>query len=97
MYPDLFELSTVTLELKSSESSNKTNYRPIFILSHIAKLFDSFILFSIRPAINSVLIQVGHLSPLLFVLFINAVKRAIVNSQFLLFADQLKLFLKMNS
>lgn len=41
--------------------------------------------------------QGGHLSPLLFALFINNIKKVISNSQFLLFADDLKLFLKIDS
>jgi retron-type reverse transcriptase len=38
--------------------------------------------------------QGGHISPLLFSLFINSIKSVIRNSKFLLFADDLKLFLK---
>jgi len=34
--------------------------------------------------------QRGHLSPILFFLFINSIKCVIHNSQFLLFADDLK-------
>jgi hypothetical protein len=38
--------------------------------------------------------QEGHLSPLIFSLFINSIKSVIRNSKFLLFSDDLKLFLK---
>jgi len=40
--------------------------------------------------------QGGHLSPILFSLSVNSVKTVIRNSKFLLFADDLKLFLKIS-
>jgi len=38
--------------------------------------------------------QGGHLSPLLLAMFINNIKKVISHSHFLLFADDLQLFLK---
>jgi len=60
IYPDLFKLSAVTPVLKSGDSSNVTNYRPISLSSHIVKLFDSLVLRSIKPVINSILIDEQH-------------------------------------
>jgi len=193
-YPNLFKISAVTPVLKSRNSSNITNYKPISLSSHIVKLFDLLVLRSIKPVINSILIdeqhgfrsgrstttnslvfsnyifdafinrtqvdiiytdftkafnrvdhkllmrvlidtgfgepllswfdsylrdrkqfvnvlgvksniidvpsgvpQGGHLSPLLFALFVNDIKSSLVNCRFLLFADDLKLFLKIQS
>lgn len=42
------------------DKSDVKNYRPISILSHIAKLFDSLVLQSIQPSVNSVLIDEQH-------------------------------------
>jgi retron-type reverse transcriptase len=41
--------------------------------------------------------QGGHLSPLLFTLFINSANRVLRDSQLLAFADDMKLFLQINS
>lgn len=193
VYPEIFKLSSVTPVFKSGDNSDVCNYRPISILSHISKLFESLVLHSVQPVLNPTLIeeqhgfrpnrstttcnlvfvnyvfeafagdnqvdviytdfckafdrvnhktlmkvlldsgfgepllswlgsylnnrkqyvkvlgskseiftipsgvpQGGHLSPLLFSLFINSVKAVIQNSKFLLFADDLKLFLRVS-
>jgi hypothetical protein len=41
--------------------------------------------------------QGGHLSPLLFAVFINVIKQVVPNCDFLIFADDLKLFRKISS
>lgn len=47
--------------------------------------------------ISSGVPQGGHLSPLLFILFINSVKNFLPNTKVLLFADDIKIFLKIHS
>ncbi|KAF0748809.1 Uncharacterized protein FWK35_00017449 [Aphis craccivora] len=136
IYPDILKLSTVKPIYKLGDKSNFANYRPISLLGHIAKLFDSLVLKSIGHAVDviymdsskafdrvdhTLLIEVllnsgfgepfksviidttsdvpqgGHLSSLLFALFINNIKKVITHCQFLLFTDDLKLFLKIDS
>lgn len=41
--------------------------------------------------------QGGHLSPVLFALFINGISSVLKNCQFLVFADDIKLFLRIDS
>jgi hypothetical protein len=41
--------------------------------------------------------QGGHLSPVLFALFINGIKDVIQHSELLLFADDIKLFLRIDT
>lgn len=41
--------------LKSSDLSEISNYRPIIILPHIAKLFDSLIYYSIKRSIDQII------------------------------------------
>jgi len=41
--------------------------------------------------------QGGHLSPLLFILFINSINKWITKAKFLLFADEIKIYLKIDS
>lgn len=57
IYPEILKLSTVTPIFKSGDATDVANYRPISILSHIAKLFDSLVLHSIKPSVNSMLIE----------------------------------------
>lgn len=40
--------------------------------------------------------QRGHLSSLLFILFVNLISKAIIEDKFLLFADDIKIYLKSN-
>jgi len=60
IYPDILKLSTVKPIFKSGDKSNVANYRPISLLGHIAKLFDSLVLKSIGPAVSSILIDEQH-------------------------------------
>ncbi|XP_025407654.1 uncharacterized protein LOC112681623 [Sipha flava] len=60
IYPDILKLSTVKPIYKSGDKSNVANYRPISLLGHIAKLFDSLVLKSIGPAVSSILIDEQH-------------------------------------
>ncbi|MBO8614397.1 hypothetical protein INO66_13420, partial [Staphylococcus aureus] len=46
--------------LKSGDASLVTNYRPISILSHIAKLFESLVLNNIQPSVNRLLMEEQH-------------------------------------
>uniref|UniRef100_A0A2S2R2Y8 RNA-directed DNA polymerase from mobile element jockey n=1 Tax=Sipha flava TaxID=143950 RepID=A0A2S2R2Y8_9HEMI len=193
VFPEYLKLNAVIPIFKNGDTSDVVNYRPIAILSHIGKLFESLVFNSIQRATNATLIdeqhgfrpgrsavtcnlvfsnyifsafnmnsqvdvvytdfakafdrvehsilgkvlensgfgepllswfnsylsnrkqfvkvfeiksditnvpsgvpQGGHLSPMLFALFINNIKHVIHNSKFLLFADDLKLFLKID-
>ena len=40
--------------------------------------------------------QGGHLSPLLFSLFVNSISKSITKAKFLLFADEIKIYLESN-
>jgi len=64
IYPDILELSITFLTVKpiykSVDKSNVANYRPISLLGHIGKLFDSLVLKSIGPAVSSILIDEQH-------------------------------------
>ena len=60
IYPDILKLSTVKPIYKSGDKSNVVNYRPISLIGHIAKLFDSLVLKSIGPAVSSILIDEQH-------------------------------------
>ncbi|XP_025414747.1 uncharacterized protein LOC112686596 [Sipha flava] len=187
-----FDISDIESNLSRLKRNNSigqdrisANYKPIIIISHIGKLFESLVLSCIRPAVNQIIVseqhgfrlkrsvntcnlvftdyafdafanknevdviytdfskpsvlikilassvfgepllswfsshlsdrkqfvkifgiksqvlntpsevpQGGYLSPLLFTLFINDIKKVIHRSKFLLFADDLKLFLE---
>eukprot|EP00102_Acyrthosiphon_pisum_P026679 XP_016663889.1 PREDICTED: RNA-directed DNA polymerase from mobile element jockey-like [Acyrthosiphon pisum] len=59
-FPDIWKLCTITPVLKSGDASLVTNYRPISILSHIAKLFESLVLNNIQPSVNRLLMEEQH-------------------------------------
>jgi len=60
VYPSIWKMSCVSPIHKSGGKSDVKNYRPISILSHLAKLFDSLVLQSIQPSVNSILIDEQH-------------------------------------
>ncbi|KAL4153538.1 hypothetical protein QTP88_001371 [Uroleucon formosanum] len=60
IYPEILKLSTVILIFKSEDPTDVANYRPISILSHIAKPFGSLVLHSVKPSVNSMLIEEQH-------------------------------------
>jgi len=60
VYPCIWKMSCVSLIHKSGDKYDVKNYRPISILSHIAKLFDSLVFQSIQPSVTSVLIDEQH-------------------------------------
>lgn len=45
---------------KSGGISDVVNYRPIIIISHIGKLFESLALNCIQPAVNQILVEEQH-------------------------------------
>ncbi|KAL4104367.1 hypothetical protein QTP88_019668 [Uroleucon formosanum] len=57
IFPSMLKISSVTPVFKSGDKSNVTNYRPISILSHIAKPFEHLVLQSIQPSVDFVLVD----------------------------------------
>jgi hypothetical protein len=55
IFPDIWKMSSVTPIHKTGEQDNIRNYRPISILSHLAKLFECLVVRSIQPLVNSIL------------------------------------------
>lgn len=49
IFPCIWKLSSITPIFKSGDKSHAKNYRPISILSHIAKLFENLVLKDILP------------------------------------------------
>lgn len=56
-FPSIWKLSSITPIFKSGDKSHAKNYRPISILSHIAKLFEKLVLKDILPSGNPILIN----------------------------------------
>jgi len=60
IFPSILKFSSVTSIHKSSELSNVSNYRPIFVQSHISKIFEFLVLHCIQPSINKILMEEQH-------------------------------------
>lgn len=60
VFPDIWKISSVTPIFKSGDITEVINYRPISIISHLAKLLESFVLQSIYRPINSIIIDEQH-------------------------------------
>ena len=56
-FPLILKFNSVTPIHKSNNKSNITNYRPIFVQSHLSKLFESLVLNSIKQSVNNILIE----------------------------------------
>jgi Reverse transcriptase (RNA-dependent DNA polymerase) len=60
VFPDLWKIGSITPIFKSGCPSLVSNYRPISILSHLAKVLESLVFDSIQPSVNSILINEQH-------------------------------------
>lgn len=59
-FPDIWKISSVTPIFKSGEIIDVSNYRPISIISHLAKLMESIVLNTISRPVSSILIDEQH-------------------------------------
>lgn len=59
-YPDKWKLSYISPIFKSGDNTNVTNYRPISVLSAIAKIYDKIIYFYIRDKTLHLLSRFQH-------------------------------------
>jgi hypothetical protein len=57
IFPDIWKLSSVTPIHKTGDQYDIRNYRPISVLSHLAKLFEYLVVRSIQSPVNSILID----------------------------------------
>lgn len=60
VFPIVWNICFINPILKSGDPSNISNYRPISILTHIAKLFESLIFSSIKRSINHIISDSQH-------------------------------------
>lgn len=60
LYPTLFKLCSITPLFKSGDASKVENYKLIAITSHISKRFESIVFKSIKPSVNSILVNEQH-------------------------------------
>lgn len=194
VFPSVWKISAITPVHKTGDTSNVKNYRPISIIPHIAKLFESLVYSKIKRSLNHIIVdeqhgfrpgkstttssviftsyltdaienrgqvdviltdfkkafdtvdhgllirelkalgvgdplltwiasyltdrkqyvklhgsvskitnitsgvpQGGHLSPLLFILFVNSISKWITKAKFLLFADDIKIYMKIDN
>ncbi|XP_022161878.1 uncharacterized protein LOC111027769, partial [Myzus persicae] len=59
-FPDMWKIGSITPILKSGCRTSVTNYRPISILGHNSKLFESLVLDAIQPSVNLILANEQH-------------------------------------
>ncbi|KAF0762629.1 Uncharacterized protein FWK35_00008237 [Aphis craccivora] len=60
IFPTSWKTCSVTLVFKSGDPSLVSNYRPISILLHYSKLFESIVYSSIKRSLNHILMNVEH-------------------------------------
>lgn len=60
IFPSALKLGSIRPLLKSGDSTDVTNCRPITILPHLSKLFETLILNLIRPSLNQILVDEQH-------------------------------------
>jgi len=87
IFPMIWKMSCVTPIYKSGDKLDVKNYRPISILSRPAKLFESLVLKSIQPSVNSILIdeqygfRPGRSSTASALVFSNFIHKAFENGE----------------
>ena len=60
VFPTIWKTCSITPILKSGDPSDVSNYRPISILPHIAKLFESLVYSSIKRSLNHIITDCQH-------------------------------------
>ncbi|XP_015378251.1 PREDICTED: RNA-directed DNA polymerase from mobile element jockey-like, partial [Diuraphis noxia] len=60
IFPTVWKTCSITPILKSGDPSDVSNYRPISILPHLAKLFESIIYCSIKRSLNHIIHNNQH-------------------------------------
>jgi hypothetical protein len=60
IFPKVWKISSITPVLKSGDASDIQNYRPISIIPHIGKLFESIVYSRIKRSLNHLIISEQH-------------------------------------
>jgi len=60
IFPKVWKISSIAPVLKSGDASDIQNYRPISIIPHIGKLFESIVYSRIKRSLNHLIISEQH-------------------------------------
>uniref|UniRef100_A0A2S2R9T9 Retrovirus-related Pol polyprotein LINE-1 n=2 Tax=Sipha flava TaxID=143950 RepID=A0A2S2R9T9_9HEMI len=60
IFPSALKLGLIRPIFKSCNSTDVSNYRPITILPHLSKIFETLVLNSVRSSLNHILIDEKH-------------------------------------
>lgn len=60
IFPSFLKLVLIRPILKSGDSINATNYRPMIIPPHLSKLFKTLVVNSVRFSLNHILVDQKH-------------------------------------
>ena len=94
IFPDEWKIAKVSPVFKEGNTTDCGNYRPISVISVVAKLFEGLVYNQLRTFIadNSILVEQGsNLGPILFLLYINDLPKCLETTKANLFADDTNL------